>query len=754
MSTANRTPEQTSAAAAKPQRVLACVLCQQRKIKCDRKFPCAKCIQASAQCVVAPERQRRRRFPKRELLERIRHYETLLRQNNIKFEPMHGPQAAVDRPSPTEDGRRDDSMRVDSAHSEELSLRTEKAAESLACNEPKGMAMKPASVFKLHLTIEIKNLDAEDQDNKGDDEDDENDSGFLHDNDDMRQAVVKKAWDHTYESETTDHLLFGSPKANVDIATLHPEQVQIFRFWQIYLENVDPLLKVTHAPTLQARIVSAASDVANINPSLEALMFSIYSVSILSLTEDECRASFGSPRKDLLKRYQFGCRLALLNCRVLRSSDRDCLTTLYLYLVSVRPETDPRSLSSILGVAIRIAQRMGIHNESSNAKCTPLEAEIRRRLWWSLAIFDNRICEMFDYNTATLAPTWDCRTPLNLNDFEIRPEMKTTPTVHDRPTEALFTVVRSELSDFLRHSTFHLDFSNPSLNTFAKVTRHPPAPERGELNTLERTMEDKYLAYCNPENPLHFMTIWTARGYLAKIRLLEHYSRCSGSSTEQTDTQRNTAISYALRMLECDTKLMNSYLTTGYLWLLRFYFPFPAYIHILQDLRKRPAEDHAENAWEFMSENYEARIMNTKIDDRPFFIVFSRIVLRAWEVREALFRRQDKPLQPPRIVSDIRHKVMQMTADSPYNSNMERWNDAASIDTDELLRPTPMDFGGHGVSYGTAGQAVTGPISWGCPYMPGQTPMNVDMNQLDWAAIDWNSILDEIERGNDDDDNT
>jgi hypothetical protein len=114
---------------------------------------------------------------------------------------------------------------------------------------------------------------------------------------------------------------------------LHPEQIQIFRLWQIYLENVDPLLKVTHAPTLQPRIIDAASKIANFTPTLEALLFSIYCVAILSLTEDECLASFKTPRKDLLTIYQFGCQQALLKCKVLRSSDRDCLTALYLYLV-------------------------------------------------------------------------------------------------------------------------------------------------------------------------------------------------------------------------------------------------------------------------------------------------------------------------------------------------------------------------------------------------------------------------------------
>jgi hypothetical protein len=79
-------PPQTS----RPQRVLACVLCQQRKVKCDRKFPCANCIKCHTQCVPATlaTRRRRRKFPDRELLERLHKYEDLLRQNNIKFEVL------------------------------------------------------------------------------------------------------------------------------------------------------------------------------------------------------------------------------------------------------------------------------------------------------------------------------------------------------------------------------------------------------------------------------------------------------------------------------------------------------------------------------------------------------------------------------------------------------------------------------------------------------------------------------------------
>lgn len=92
----------------KAPRVLACVLCQQRKVKCDRRFPCANCVKASAQCVPATlvPRQRRRRVPERELLERLRRYESLLRQNKIDFEPLHTPGGKT---SPGEDVRSIDS---------------------------------------------------------------------------------------------------------------------------------------------------------------------------------------------------------------------------------------------------------------------------------------------------------------------------------------------------------------------------------------------------------------------------------------------------------------------------------------------------------------------------------------------------------------------------------------------------------------------------------------------------------------------
>ena len=136
------------------------------------------------------------------------------------------------------------------------------------------------------------------------------------------------------EVDRDQHLLFGPRVLVVDLSTFHPNPVQIFRLWQIYTENVNILLKVTHTPSLQPRVIEAASDLTSVDATLEALMFGIYSTAVLSLTEENCQIIFGSSKEDLLSRYQSGCQQALWKCGFLRTSDRDCLTALFLYLVS------------------------------------------------------------------------------------------------------------------------------------------------------------------------------------------------------------------------------------------------------------------------------------------------------------------------------------------------------------------------------------------------------------------------------------
>ncbi|KMK56412.1 C6 transcription factor [Aspergillus fumigatus Z5] len=599
---------------ARSPRPRACVRCQQRKVRCDHKSPCGNCVASETQCVTATLTPRRRRFQEKVLLDRLRHYEGLLRQHNIDFEPLH-PQA---KPDPVG------------------------AAVSRACGR------------------------------------------------DLWQAIsrVPEAND-----QTDDNFLFGQPQVNVNVLVLHPEQVQIFRLWQIYLENVNPLLKVTHTPTLQPRIVDAVCDLGNIHPTLEALMFSIYCIAVMSLTDNECHRLLRSSKEDLLARYRLGCRQLLIKCRPWQFTNVDGLTAVYLYLVSVSPQTDPRSLSSMLAAALRIAQRMGLHNESTY---TPYTA------------------------VTTLTPTWDCQIPLNVNDVEIRPDTNSWAPNNEKPTEALFAVVCSELADRIRHTTFHINFVNPVLAAVAKA-KNPgrmSIPADDEMLTIQKTIEEKYLAFCDPTDPLRYMAIWTTRGYLARNRLLEHYARhLTSPAMQQTDAQRNAALFYALQMLD------------RYRWLVDFHVPALAYIHVLNDLKKRPTESHVEKAWQAMSKNYEARVMHPKPSGQGVFTVFARAVLQTWGAREVFLRQQGMPVETPQIVLDIRNKVGQRSSDSsmvPSCGTGEPPHSSIAIGTSSETVPTQMSFSGHSADGQGFPDPDLGPSSF--PEVAGSPGMDINLD--------------------------
>jgi len=65
----------------------SCVLCKQRKVKCDRKHPCFNCSKALVECVFrapAPPRRRKKKDSEVSLVARLKHYEELLKDYGAK----------------------------------------------------------------------------------------------------------------------------------------------------------------------------------------------------------------------------------------------------------------------------------------------------------------------------------------------------------------------------------------------------------------------------------------------------------------------------------------------------------------------------------------------------------------------------------------------------------------------------------------------------------------------------------------------
>ena len=211
------------------------------------------------------------------------------------------------------------------------------------------------------------------------------------------------------------------------------------------------------------------------------------------------------------------------------------------------------------------------------------------------------------------------------------------------------------------------------------------------------------------------MIIWTARGSLARYRLLEHFSLMSSRNVEQ-----NAAVTFALQTIQCDTKLLTSPLTTRYLWYIQLHFPFPAYVHLLQDLRKRPLEGHGEQIWGALDDNYRAHTSHFGEDRHPFIKIFANLVFQAWRVYEVAYLNLNKPRMKPWIVSDVQKKLAETRVFEPKNPE-------ASPSTSVV---SGMD---NGLDYG---------MDWQFPANPALLNYSeVDLNQIDWSTMEWNPMF-------------
>ena len=127
-------------------------------------------------------------------------------------------------------------------------------------------------------------------------------------------------------------LLFPPP-SKTSLAELHPTPVHIFKLWQVFLENVNPLTKVIHAPTLQQRILDASGDLDSVPEDLEALMFAIYCAALASLDDSEVQRNFGETKMKLLAMHRQGAQKALVNAGLLRTSNMVVLQALVIFIV-------------------------------------------------------------------------------------------------------------------------------------------------------------------------------------------------------------------------------------------------------------------------------------------------------------------------------------------------------------------------------------------------------------------------------------
>lgn len=139
----------------------------------------------------------------------------------------------------------------------------------------------------------------------------------------------------TLGDDSGDIVLGLTPSSSSSITHLHPTPENIYKLWGVFLDNINPMTKIVHRPSLEKQLVTASRDLENIPRGLECLMFAVYTCAIGSMEEEDCENMFNEPRKTLFTRYRTGCRRALAKAKFLGTGDLMVCQSFVLYVVSI-----------------------------------------------------------------------------------------------------------------------------------------------------------------------------------------------------------------------------------------------------------------------------------------------------------------------------------------------------------------------------------------------------------------------------------
>lgn len=619
----------------------SCVTCRKRKVKCDKTHPCSNCNRAHIECVFpspgrAPRKVRKLGNGKdKELLERLRRLEGVVKGlgvdglaleegegNKSSPEGVNGNGATIRRESSGDqlnsasirDRDRDDDTPSSGDPRQQWSGRdSNSTARSIAdrsfeektrwveenqigrfenrfgrlvVNE--GRSRYINNSFWANLSNEVEDL-----------------KGILNEPSDEDEDEPSPGGTSTQIVGNHQGWIFGFSSQNVDLLSLHPLPSQIETYWQVYKDNVDPLVKVLHIPTIEQTVLSAASHLSNLSKGFETLLFALYYGATTSLCPEDCYAKLGEEKSVLLARYRFAIEQALARANFLTTEEIIVLQAFVIFLICLRRNNDARVIWTLTGLVVRIAQTIGIHRDGLHFGLAPFEIEMRRRLWWQVCILDTRASEDHGCDPTIVEQSFDTKMPLNINDVDISPEMKEFPAERTGCTDISFCLIRFEVA-----------------NTFRRINYIPPGPARCttffvgvSLADKERwitechaRLEDRYLKHCDMSVPLFWVTATVARLMMSKMWLMVYhpFQRKDGGASLPTETKDKLFIT-SLENIEYSILLETEARTMKWGWLFKTYIQWHALAFILSELCHRTTGDLVERAWVAVEKTKDGR---------------------------------------------------------------------------------------------------------------------------------------------------
>ncbi|KAK1491533.1 fungal specific transcription factor domain-containing protein [Colletotrichum tamarilloi] len=393
-------------------------------------------------------------------------------------------------------------------------------------------------------------------------------------------------------SATTQHISPHYGIAATDVFGSDPETVSVpphvlTRLWIVYLQNVDPLIKILHIPTIQPVMLGVAAKPQGADNITQALLYTTAFAATTSMSSTEVATQLGIERLVLLRHFMREIDGAFTRAQFLLYPNVQGLKALAIYLTALRTFDTGRTIWTLTGLAIRIAESLGVHEDGSRLGLGPFETEMRCRLWWHLTALDATAPESHGFNNTMADRGKIFRLPLNVNDTELWPQMDEAPAGRDEWTETTFSIMNLDLCRNLRHAV-------------SAVGAADERTREAKIQQTESSMAHRWLRFAPKNSDLHSAAESLLRISVAKARFILMLQAWLSAPMEQERRYRylpHSLLIAAIELLEQGYLLQSGKLFPGYAWFYQQHPQLYALFLTLRTLVDSPERGEAERAW-------------------------------------------------------------------------------------------------------------------------------------------------------------
>lgn len=571
----------------------SCVRCFLRKVKCDKRIPCSHCSRQSSDCVYrAPAPPVRRKRTNSSTNETI----GSKRVQSIQEVTGLSPVLAGNLPVPSE----------------------------TTGNHPAGTAISTAGIANP-LWVGLSE-DMSRPYSYSSEEEDDTKTGMLTD------------------------LVFGTHQTNSSIR--HPCREITLRLWKLFKDNIDPLTKIIHVPTIERHIEDFFQGTSTIPREIDVLLFAIYSAALYSISDSLCLELFQQEREEMLTMYCANTRTRLAEMNFVSTASMTVLQAFLLYLIAMRATYDGRTMWILSGIGVRIAQSLRLQVDGTVSGLSAFDTELQRRVWYHIAMSDMKFAEFAGVEKMPLfgdGPTCTKKFSNN-NDEDLVPSMKEIPPDSKKITSISFVRMRADMTDFWRTNI------PGSLSILGGVSRELSGSESHDpsVDWLEEHLRESYTKYCTPTIPIHLMIAIVSTHAVDIVRFIKHHPKSWANSDAGSESERQFVWHICMRSLHAFVTCHTTPALAGFRWHMFSSFPWQQVVHVLDCLQHDRAGEESDDAWELIQKIYATHPHFLTQRKRPVHVAVGRLVLKAFETRSRSYADKGKQIQVPDFVAFLR----------------------------------------------------------------------------------------------------